>query len=67
MSHINIIKGDYIFYAWKDGEDERLYNTIKELESKGFVFKGSEVGFQDMYSYYEDSKGNEIVITECLL
>lgn len=65
--HLNIIRGDYIFYAWKDGEAERFHNTMKELQSKGYKLKDSEVDFQNMYSYYEDEKGNEIVVTECML
>lgn len=67
MHHLNMIQGDYIFYAWKDGEGKRLRETIKELESKGFKFRSSEVEFQDMYSYYEDDKGNKVIVTEALL
>jgi len=67
VSHIDIIKGDYIFYAWKEGESERFDNTIKKLELSGFTLKEVERDFQNLYRYYEDTEGNEVIITECFL
>lgn len=63
--HLNIVKGDFIFYAWKDGEHKRYEETVSNLKKQGYEFKEEKHDFLNLYEYYENDKGDVKVITEC--
>ena len=61
--NVNMIQGDYIFYAWVKNEAERYDERVAELEALGYKLVNSEYGFQDEYKYYENPNGDVKVVT----
>jgi hypothetical protein len=65
--HINKVKGDFIFYAWKDGEAERLKETQEELAKLGYVLKSESDDYLNFYEHYENQDGDKKTVTMCCL
>lgn len=66
-SHVNIVEGDFIFYAWKEDEDKRLKETVNELRSLGYEYKESEHDYLNEYRIFENKKQDTKTVTICCL
>lgn len=64
--HLNIVQGDFIFYAWKDNEEERLELKQQEIEGLGYKLIEEEYDYLNCYMTYRNSEGEEKVITICM-
>jgi hypothetical protein len=63
--HLNQIKGDYIFYDWKENAWKEFKKKEHELRLQGFRKINKEYGHQDLYITYKN-KEKRIMLTMVL-
>lgn len=62
-----MVQGDFIFYAWRENEDNLLDEKVNELESLGYEYKETEHDYLNEYRIYKNSEGDTKTITICCL
>ena len=63
--HINIIKGDFVFYDWKEKSWEDFNRKEHEVRLQGFRKVNQEYDYLNMYVVYKRKK-KRITLTMAL-
>lgn len=64
--YLNIVRGDYIFCAWKENALKEYNKKVHELRMDGFRKIDTEHDYQNCYEYYRQ-KGKKKVVTVTIM
>lgn len=59
--HMNMVKGDFRFALWEEGEYKKYKKKIHELRCQGYRKIGQENGWLNDYEYYRKNGKKKII------